>query len=119
MSVRTGGRLASSTATPPWQWRAFLAGFWISPRRHPDFAWAWITRFLINLGNALATLYLLYFLRDQVRYEKLFPGETAEDGLLILVLIYTAGVLIAAFAGGVLSDRSGRRKIHVVRSGSP
>jgi MFS family permease len=101
---------------PPWQWRAFLAGFWISPRRHPDFAWAWLTRFLINLGNALATLYLLYFLRDKVRYETLFPGQTAEDGLLIVVLVYTAGVLLAAFAAGVLSDRSGRRKIHVIIS---
>ena len=101
---------------PPWQWRAFLAGFWISPRRHPDFAWAWLTRFLINLGNALATLYLLYFLRDKVRYEALFPGQSAEDGLLIVVLVYTAGVLLAAFAAGVLSDRSGRRKIHVTIS---
>jgi len=101
---------------PPWQWRAFLAGFWISPRQHPDFAWAWLTRFLINLGNALATLYLLYFLRDKVGYETLFPGETAEDGLLILVLVYTAGVLLSAFAAGVVSDRSGRRKIHVIAS---
>ena len=101
---------------PAWRWRVFLAGFWISPRRHPDFAWAWITRFLINLGNALATLYLLYFLRDKVRYETRFPGEAAEDGLLILVLTYTAGVLVAAFAGGLLSDRSGRRKIHVTVS---
>lgn len=99
---------------PPWQWRAFLAGFWISPRQHPDFAWAWLTRFLINLGNALATLYLLYFLRDQVRYGTLFPGETAEDGLLILVGVYTAGVLVSAFAAGMLSDRSGRRKVHVI-----
>jgi len=103
---------------PPWSWRVFLAGFWISPRRHPDFAWAWATRFLINLGNALATLYLLYFLRDRIRYELLFPGETAEDGLLLLVLVYTAGVLVAAFAGGVVSDRSGRRKVHVIVSGA-
>ena len=42
--------------------------FWISPRRHPDFAWAWVTRFLVQLGNALGTLYLLYFLTDGVRY---------------------------------------------------
>ena len=40
---------------------------WISPRRHPDFAWAWLTRFLVQIGNALGTLYLLYFLTDQVR----------------------------------------------------
>ena len=41
-------------------------GFWLSPRRHPDFGWAWLTRFLINLGNALGTLYLLYYLQDAV-----------------------------------------------------
>lgn len=96
---------------------AWLAGFWISPRRQPDFAWAWFTRFLVNLGNALATLYLLYFLRDQLHYEALHPGETAEDGLTVLVLIYTVGVVLAAFAGGLLSDRSGRRRIHVLLSG--
>src|SRR5919198_1084151 len=32
---------------------AFLRGFWIDPRRFPDFGWAWLTRFLINLGNSL------------------------------------------------------------------
>ncbi|GAA0441904.1 hypothetical protein Acor_05930 [Acrocarpospora corrugata] len=53
--------------------------FWINPRRHPDFAWAWITRFLMQLGNAMATLYLLYFLTDAVGYERLFPGQQASD----------------------------------------
>ena len=52
---------------PPLRTRALLASMWISPRRHPDFAWAWITRFLVQLGNALGTLYLLYFLTDRVR----------------------------------------------------
>ena len=45
----------------------------MSPRLHPDFAWAWITRFLISLSNAMATLYLLYFLKDQVHYT--VPGQ--------------------------------------------
>ena len=54
---------------------ALPTGWWIDPRRHPDFGWAWLTRFLISLGNALGTLYLLYFLRDKVHYEQLFPGR--------------------------------------------
>lgn len=52
-------------ARPEWSWRGFLAGFWLSPRRHPDFAWAWLTRFLINLSNAVGLLYLLFYLRDR------------------------------------------------------
>jgi MFS family permease len=69
------------------------------------------------LGNSIAILYLLYFLRDKLHYSRLFPGQTAEDGLLILILVYTVGVLISAVAGGWLSDRSGRRKPHVTVSG--
>ena len=50
----------------PFEVRRFLRAFWISPRAHPDFAWAWLTRFLMNLGNALGLLYLLYFMQDAV-----------------------------------------------------
>ncbi|MGE5135525.1 MAG: MFS transporter [Gemmatimonadota bacterium] len=102
---------------PPWRWRAFAASFWVSPRRHPDFAWAWITRFAVNLGNAMALLYLLYFLRDRVHYSRLFPGQKAEDGLLVLVLIYTLAVVLTAIAGGMVSDRTGHRKRPVTISG--
>jgi MFS family permease len=97
------------------QW-SFRSGWWIDPRRHPDFGWAWLTRFLISLGNALGTLYLLYFLRDEVHYEQLFPGRTAEDGVLVLILIYAAGAVATAVAGGIWSDRTGRRKPLVIGS---
>jgi MFS family permease len=91
-------------------------GWWIDPRRFPDFGWAWLTRFLISLGNALGTLYLLYFLRDKVHYEQLFPGRSAEDGVLILILIYAAGAVATAVGGGMWSDRTGRRKPLVIVS---
>ncbi|MGS2641828.1 MFS transporter [Streptosporangium sp. G12] len=104
-------------ARPPFEPRAFLRGFWISPRSHPDFFWAWLTRFLMQLGNAVATLYLLYFLTDAVGYERLFPGEKAEDGLLVLILIYTAAVVLTTVVAGVISDRLGRRRALVTVSG--
>jgi len=91
-------------------------GWWIDPRRFPDFGWAWLTRFLISLGNALGTLYLLYFLRDKVHYEQLFPGKSAEDGVLVLILIYAAGAVATAVGGGMWSDRTGRRKPLVIVS---
>lgn len=84
-------------------WRVF--------RDNPDFAWAWGTRFLVQLGNALGTLYLLYFLTDRVKL------DDPDGGLLILILLYTVGMVATAVFGGRLSDRSGRRKIFVIWSG--
>ncbi len=105
------------SARPAFSWGEFARSFWLSPRRYPDFGWAWLTRFTISLGNAMAILYLLYFLRDRIHYTRLFPGHTAEQGLLILVLIYSAGVILTTVAGGMISDRSGRRKLPVTVSG--
>ena len=102
---------------PPFVVRAFIGSFWLSPRRYPDFAWAWLTRFAVTMGNSMAVLYLLYFLRDRIHYSRLFPGHKAEDGLVILILIYTTAVVITAVAGGMISDRSGRRKLPVTVSG--
>jgi MFS family permease len=108
---------APRSARPPWDWRAFARSFWLSPRRYPDFAWAWLTRFAVNLGNAMTLLYLLYFLRDRLHYSRLFPGHKAEDGLVVLILLYLAGVVLTAVAGGILSDRTGRRKLPVTVAG--
>jgi MFS family permease len=91
--------------------RGLAGAFRFNPRAHPDFAWAWITRFLVQLGNAMATLYLLYFLRDRVRH------DSPEDGLLLLILVYTGTTVLTVVIGGVISDRTGRRKPSVILSG--
>jgi MFS family permease len=86
------------------RWKLDLKG-------NPDFAWAWGTRFLVQMGNALGTLYLLYFLSDDVHY------SDPDTGLLYMILIYTVGMILTAMIGGWLSDRIGRRKIFVIWSG--
>ncbi|HTZ27894.1 MAG TPA: MFS transporter [Streptosporangiaceae bacterium] len=101
----------------PFSWRELGRSYWVSPRDYPDFAWAWFTRFLMSLAIAMGTLYLLYFLRDRIHYAKLFPGQDAADGLLILIVIYTVGVILTAIVGGMISDRLGRRKTMVLISG--
>jgi MFS family permease len=93
--------IAASAPRPVFSW----------PRHNPDFAWAWATRFLVQLGNAMATLYLLYFLRDEVHY-----GDP-DQGLLVLILVYTAATVLTVVIGGVISDRTGRRKPSVIVSG--
>ncbi|GAB3812363.1 MFS transporter [Micromonospora zhanjiangensis] len=99
------------THRPALRARGLITGMWISPRAHPDFAWAWLTRFLVQIGNALGTLYLLYFLQDKVRY------PDPEGGLLVMILLYTVGMMTTAVVAGRLSDRSGRRRVFVIWSG--
>jgi MFS family permease len=96
---------------PPFVLKEFLRGFWISPRRYPDFGWAWLTRFLFNVGNALGTLYLFYYLQDEVGL------DDADTGVLILTAIYSVCVLVTAIWCGRWSDRQARRKIFVTGSG--
>jgi len=116
-ALGTPDALIDRDRRPPWSWRGFARSFWLSPRRYPDFGWAWLTRFAVNLGNGMTLLYLLYFLRDRLHYSRLFPGHTAADGLVILILVYLAGVALTAVAGGVISDRTGRRKLPVTVAG--
>jgi MFS family permease len=98
-------------ARPPLVLGEFLRGFWISPRRFPDFGWAWLTRFLFNVGNALGTLYLFYYLQDEVGI------SDADTGVLILTAIYSVCVLTTAISFGRWSDRTARRKVFVTWSG--
>jgi MFS family permease len=88
------------------------SGFWISPRRHPDFALAWLGRLLVNLSQALGIGYLIYFLQDVVR----LPRDQAAQGVALLVVVYTGALLSTVVVAGWLSDRLGRRRIFVVAS---
>ncbi len=93
---------------PPFELGPFLRGFWVSPREYPDFAWAWITRFLMMLGNAMATLYLLFWLQDEVKVEDANASQT------VLIGLYALGTIVTAVVAGRISDRDGRRKIYVI-----
>ncbi len=94
-------------ARPPFDWR----GFWISPRRFPDFGWAWLTRFLMNLGNSIAIVYLLYFLQDAVGY------ADPDGGVFVLTAIYAVTLLSTVVVSGIWSDRVGRRRGFVCWAG--
>ena len=78
--VAAAGRTTSSRR---WTGSRCCSSFWISPREHPDFAWAWLTRLLVNLGNWIALNYLYYFLTDGLGYND--DDATAKLGLLVLI----------------------------------
>ncbi|WP_435581322.1 MFS transporter [Amycolatopsis thermoflava] len=93
---------------PATGFRAVLRELWVSPRRHPDFAWAWGCHFLINLGNALGTFFLLFFLKDAVHH------PDPDTGLLIMMGLYGVALVIGGLVVGPLSDRTCRRKPFVL-----
>jgi MFS family permease len=90
-------------------WKGFLAGFWISPRRHPDFAWAFLGRFLFMLGYFVVYTFQLYTLTDYVHE----PLSHANKTVGLLGLATMIATLVSIPLSGWLSDRWGRRKIFV------
>jgi len=98
-------------AAPRFHLATFLAGFWVNPVKHPDFGWAWLTRFLVYLSYFTALGYLLYFLQDAVHYQK------AAQGVTTFQIILTGMLLLSSVISGMLSDRLQRRKIFVIGAG--
>lgn len=94
----------------PFTLRRMIQGFWISPTKHPDFGWTLLGRVLANIGNALGTSLLLYFLIFGLGRENL----QAEDDLLVTTLIYMVCSIVASIVCGRLSDVLGRRRVFVV-----
>ncbi len=88
----------------------FVKSFWVSPKAHPDFGWAWLARFLVSLSVAMATLYLLFFLTDHLG----FDDEAAGQRQTVLLALYAGGTMLTAVIGGYISDRMGKRKIFVI-----
>lgn len=80
---------------------------------HPDFVWAWVTRFLFFFGWSLATIYVLYYLVDQVGV----PASSGGEAVLQISVVFTAVLTVSAVGGGVLSDRLGRRRVLVTAGG--
>lgn len=91
------------------RWGEFFSSFWVSPRKHPDYAWAFAGRFFMILGYQAITAYMLYILMDYLGLDAVaagvFAGIIAGSAMVTMV----AATLLA----GWLSDRYRRRKVFV------
>ncbi|WP_430779812.1 MFS transporter [Actinoplanes sp. G11-F43] len=97
----------------PYRFKEFLNTFYVNPRRHPDFSWNILSRFLIWMGLCTVTTYQAYLLIDRFGY----TTDNVANGILIATLVSTAGLVVGSSAGGALSDRLARRKPFVLGAG--
>ncbi|MET9319526.1 MFS transporter [Streptomyces sp. NPDC003038] len=112
LAVLMKDRPARPGAFAPYSFAEFLRSFWVSPRKHPDFAWNFAGRFLVFIGIACVTSYQVYFLMDRLGYSQAeVPGKMA-----VATTAMVAAVVAGSLLGGILSDRSGRRKPYVLGS---
>src|SRR3954468_6029940 len=92
--------------------REWITTFWLSPRKYPDFAFAWWSRFLITLATFMFTTFRLFFLQDRLG----LPKDKAPAAVTIGVLVYTVPPVALRWVAGKISDRTGRRKFLVAGS---
>jgi MFS family permease len=95
---------------PDWSLREFASTFYVNPRRNPDFAWAFASRFMFVLAYAFLATYQAYYLLEKIGSAKADVPQQIFLGTLVQSVVVVAASLI----GGKLSDRTGRRKIFVL-----
>jgi MFS family permease len=107
---RLRDRRLSPDEKPPWSLRELAATFYVNPRRNPDFAWAFLSRFMLVTAYAFLVTYQAYYLMTQVG-----TAETEVPHLVYLGTVAQSAALVAVSpVAGRLSDRSGHRKAFVI-----
>jgi len=89
------------------RWLDFLRSLWIDPRKHPDFAWVWITRALVVMGLWTVQEYMQNYLTDVIGVPE-SRKELIAGYVLVTALICAT---ITGLLGGVISDRVGRKRV--------
>jgi MFS family permease len=100
------------TKPPAMTAQEWITTLWLNPVKHPDFAFAWWSRFLITLATFMFTTFRLFYMQDKLGLSL----DKAPAAVATGVLIYTIALVITGWVAGKISDRTGRRKILVAGS---
>src|SRR6478672_8450913 len=103
-AVTLKDRRLAKAEKPTWSMREFARTFYVNPRRNPDFAWAFASRFMFVLAYAFLVTYQAYYLLDKIGSAK---AEVPQQ-IFLGTLAQSAVVVAASLIGGKLSDRTGR-----------
>jgi MFS family permease len=102
-------RSSSQLENPALRAKDFFAGMWISPRKYPDFAWAFASRFVFYLGFFSSFALQLYILTDYIHLPVAKAGAQVglNQGASLPLMV------VAILLSGWLSDKLGRRKAFI------
>jgi MFS family permease len=109
-AVSLNDRRLAMADKPAWSLREFASTFYVSPRKNPDFAWAFASRFMFVLAYAFLATYQAFYLLDKIGTAK---AEVPQQ-IFLGTLTQSAVIVAASLIGGKVSDRTGRRKIFVM-----
>ncbi len=108
-AVNLKDRRLAKAEKPAWSLREFASTFYVNPRKNPDFAWAFASRFMFVMAYAFLVTYQAYYLLDKIGSAK----SDVPQQIFLGTLAQSAVIVAASLIGGRLSDRTGRRKIFV------
>lgn len=100
-------RSNTNMALEQFSFRTFLLSFWINPVKHPNFAWAFVARFLFILAFFILQSYLFFIMTDYLGL-----SLTEANSLIgVTGVLSIVPAIIAGYTTGWLSDKLGRRKV--------
>ena len=107
---RLHDRRLSPDDKPPWSLRELAGTFYVNPRRNPDFAWAFLSRFLLVTAYAarrltMATLGLVQYVGPTVQF--------VVAALMFLAVLTVIGMLVSDVMLAIIDPRvrlTGTRK---------
>ncbi|PPG28610.1 MFS transporter [Pseudoclavibacter sp. RFBG4] len=112
-ALRLDDRKVASAPAERYGVREFLGSFVFNPRKHPDFAFAWLTTFLVMFGYAGVATFLPLYLSDRFSMEE----QEAIGIVLLCNFASTAATAVSGALAGIASDRTGRRRVFVTLAG--
>ncbi|MFT4148334.1 MAG: MFS transporter [Micrococcaceae bacterium] len=97
----------------PFSAKEFFSSFTFNPKEHPDFGWAWLSKFLVMFGYASVGTYLVLLLASK------FGMNTEEQTKfnMYATMASVASMVVCSLFFGKMSDRIGKRKAFVLSGG--
>ncbi len=112
LAVRLKERPLRAEERSSFSFGQFISTFWTNPRKNPNFAWTWFSRFLIYFGVTALQSYQVFYLLDRMGFNKV----TVAGAVFLTTLVLTGIALVFAPIAGKISDVVQRRKPFVAVS---